>query len=397
MEEHVMSHLARRQYLVAIWDRYLKAGRVEKGRILDEFCAVCGYSRKFAIRLLGRGPAPNGINRRGRKHKYNGPLLDALRDIWHLTGRVCARRLKEAMPEWLEYYIRRTNGLQDHEIKMLLEMSASTIGRKLKLFRKEENRGKSTTRRSNWWFRSHVPIQAENDGFDKPGFVQADTVAHCGDCISGSYAHTVTATDVYTTWTETRAIWGKQSTGVKEAFSSFEKSFPFALVVMKTDSGSEFMNDRVYSFLVCREFPVQLVRSRPYQKNDQCYVEQKNFQHARSVFGYLRLEHPELVEKMNDIYVNYWNPLQNFFIPTMKMESKIREGTKIKKKYGKAKTPFQRVIESGVLSDEQKQALQRRKESLNPIELRTQFEIKLREFFDLTKRLTQTESIKIAA
>jgi hypothetical protein len=238
---------------------------------------------------------------------------------------------------------------------------------------------------------SHPAIDSQFD------HLQSDTVAHCGTSVAGNYAHTVTATDVFTTWTESRAIWTKSSLGVQESISSFERSFPFPLVVLKSDSGSEFMNDRVYSFLVVREFPIQLVRSRPYQKNDQCYVEQKNFQHARSVFGYTRLDHPELVAKMNDIYINYWNPLQNFFIPTDKMISKERVNAKIKKKYGKAQTPFQRVMESTAINEEQKQILRQRKEQLNPIELRTMIEIKLREFLDLTKQLTQTEQVKLVA
>ena len=392
-----MSHLVKRQYLMAIYDRYQKAPKTEKSRILDEFCAVCNYSRKVAIRLLGTPVHPSSIHNRGRKAKYSGPPIEALRDIWCLTGRICAKRLKEAMPEWLEFYLRRPNTLQAAEVQMLKEMSISTIDRKLGVFRKQENKGKSTTRRSNWWFRSHVPIQAGNEGITGPGFVQSDTVAHCGNSIGGSYAHTLTATDVFTTWTESRAIWTKASLGVQEGFLSFEETFPFPLQFVKTDSGTEFMNDRVYSFLLIREFPIQMLRSRPYQKDDQCYVEQKNFQHARSVFGYVRLDHPDLIAKMNEIYIEYWNPLQNFFIPTMKIFSKERVNAKIKKKYGKAKTPYQRVMESDSVTETQKDLLRKRKEALNPIELRTQVEIKLKEFFDLTKQLTQTDQVKLVA
>ena len=392
-----MSHLVKRQYLMAIFDRYHNASRKEKARILNEFCAVCNYSRKGAIRLLNAPPEPTGIHRRGRKEKYTRAVIDAMKSIWYLTGRICAKRLKEAMAEWLEFYLHRSNSLTPEEVKMLLDMSASTIDRKLVEFRKEEHIGKSTTRRSNWWFRSHIPIQAGNEGIIRPGFVQSDTVAHCGTSIAGQYAHTVTATDVFTTWTESRAIWCKQSVGVQEALASFEVSFPFAILFLKSDSGSEFMNDRVYSFLVLREFPIKFLRSRPYYKDDQCYVEQKNFQHARSVFGYVRLDHPELIAKMNEIYTEYWNPLQNFFIPTMKILSKERVNSRIKKKYGKAKTPFQRVMESEGISEEQKEKLRARKAQLNPIELRTNIEIKLKEFFDLTKRLTQTDQLKLVA
>jgi len=392
-----MSHLAKKQYLIAIWDRYQKASKAEKSRILSEFCAVCKYNRKYATRLLNLPITPCLTQKRGVKPFYTESVIIALKDIWLLTGSICAKRLKGALPEWLEFYLKRPNSLSSNEIRLLQKISISTIDRKLKKFREQNKKGKSTTRKSNWAFRAHIPIQTNNDGIDKPGFVQADTVAHCGTSIAGEYAHTVTATDLFTTWTETRAIWRKQSIGVQEALDSFEKSFPFSIFCLKTDSGSEFLNDRVYSFLVCREFPIHLVRSRPYKKNDQCYVEQKNFQHARTVFKYIRLDHPDLVEKMNEIYIKFWNPLQNFFIPTMKLKSKTRNGSKFIKTYWKPKTPFQRVMESKDVTDEQKIHLQMQKKQLNPIELRIQLEIKLKEFFDLTKLLVTTEQVKFAA
>lgn len=390
-----MSHQAKKQYLIAIYDRYQKASKEEKSRILNEFCAVCNYSRKYAIRVLKKPIKAIGMGKKGPKDRYSGVVVEALKDIWCLTGRVCSKRLKEAIPEWLDFYLSQ-NPLKEEEIRQLKEISIATIDRKLSRFKSEDNKGKSTTRKSNWWFRTHIPIQADNSGIIEPGFVQSDTVAHCGTSIAGNYAHTLTATDVATTWTESRAIWTKSSLGVQEALGSLEKSFPFPILFLKTDSGTEFMNDRIYTFLVMREFPVQMLRSRPYHKDDQCYVEQKNFQHARSVFGYTRLDHPDLIEKMNEIYTKYWNPLQNFFIPTMKMASKERVNAKIKKKYDKAKTPYQRVIESSV-NEEKKNALRQIKAKLNPIELRTQLEIKLKEFSDLTKYLTQTAQVKLTA
>jgi hypothetical protein len=166
-----MSHLAKQQYLIAIYDRYRNSSKIEKSRILDEFCAVCGYSRKVAIRLLSGPVCPSAIHHRGRKVKYSGAVIEALRDIWCLTGRICGSRLKQAIPEWLEYYLRRPNSLQPEDVQMLREISAATINRKLTVFRQQDFKGKSTTRRSNWWFRSHVPIQAGNEGITGPGFI----------------------------------------------------------------------------------------------------------------------------------------------------------------------------------------------------------------------------------
>ena len=211
-------------------------------------------------------------------------------------------------------------------------------------------------------------------------------MAHCGDNISGEYAHSITATDIATTWTENRATFTKASGGVLECLKDIEARLPFAIRSFDFDNGSEFLNYPVLEFLEKRDKPVSVTRSRPYRKNDQCYVEQKNYTHVRELFGYDRVPKRDLVTLMNEIYRDYWSPFQNFFIPTMKLIRKIRIGAKIKKQYEKPQTPYERVMKSPFLSDEQKQKLKTQYESLDPFALRQEMEKKLKTYFSLLRK-----------
>ncbi|NBX91597.1 MAG: integrase [Proteobacteria bacterium] len=367
-----MSHTAKRQYLFAIIERYQKSGRHEKRLILDEFCAVCGYSRKYAIRVLN-SPLTLPTRRRGRKARYGSEVREHLVVLWLAMGRICSKRVKKALPEWLEYYSKRcTLGIQTE----LLSLSHATIDRML-LSERKKQRGISTSRPSSYWYKSRIPIQAEDTFVTAPGFITADTVAHCGESAAGSYVSSVTMTDIASTWTLNRAVRAKTQEEVKTAISQIETALPFPIRSFKSDCGSEFMNRVLFDFFTKREKPVMFFRSRPYQKNDNCHVEQKNFTHVRTLFGYQRLESQELVDLMNEIYTEYWNPLQNFFLPTMKLALKKREGAKVKKIHDEAQTPFNRLMNSGLLSEEKKQELVEQKKKLNPFHLRAMLEVKL--------------------
>lgn len=269
-------------------------------------------------------------------------------------GRVCSKRVKKALPEWLDYY----QGINcDQETRdKLLKLSHATIDRILKQERKK-CRGISTTRPAKYWYKARIPIQAEDISVAEAGFITADTVADCGDSAGGSYASTITVTDIASTCTLNRAIRSKTQEEVKNGISKIEAALPFAMTAFKSDCGSEFMNRTLFEHFVNRESPVLFFRTRPYHKNDNCHVEQKNFTHVRSLFGYDRFDSDELVDLMNEIYSQYWNPLQNFFIPTMKLALKSREGAKIKKVYDDAQTPFQRLMQITTISEEKKNEL----------------------------------------
>ena len=179
--------------------------------------------------------------------------------------------------------------------------------------------------------KNKVPINTLDSTMTRPGFTQADTVAHCGDKLIGDFINSVTVTDIFSTWTENRALFTKKAMEVKRCLSNIQMALPFDLVAINTDSGSEF-----------RERKVIFTRSRPYKKNDNCYVEQKNYTHVRELFGYQSFDIKDLKALMNDIHINYWNPLQNYFLPSFKLKDKIRIRGRIKKIYGPPQTPYER-------------------------------------------------------
>ncbi len=243
-------------------------------------------------------------------------------------------------------------------------------------------RGKSTTK-VNHKFKNLIPLKRLDEKVTAPGTVQADTVAHCGTALLGSYANTLTVTDIFTGWTENRACWTKDSKQIKKQIIDIEKTTPIIMKYFDTDCGTEFLNYRVMRHLENRDRPIKLRKARPYKKNDQCYVEQKNHTHVRNLFGYDRLEHESLIYKMNHIFKKYWNPLHNYFLPTFKLEEKKRIGSKIYKKFEKPKTPAQRLLDSKGYSGFMKNRVKHELSNLDPIELKKGLEKELNNFYKL--------------
>jgi len=264
---------------------------------------------------------------------------------------------------------------------------ASTLDRYLKEIKQsfDVKKGLSTTSPARY-MKNNVPINTLDACITKPGFTQTDTVSHCGNSSKGPFISSLTLTDIFSAWTENRSIYTKKGVGVVQSLISIRRNLPFKLIAINSDSGSEFINKEMLKYTK-HGTSIQFTRSRPYKKNDNCYVEQKNFTHVRELFGYERFEAEELVELMNEIYEKYWNPLQNFFLPTFKLKEKIRIGSKIRKKYDKPKTPYTRLLESEHLSEKEKRALSDRKSQLNPFELKMNLEIKLKEFFEIVRKI----------
>lgn len=374
-----MSIEARREYLRAILVRYREANRRQKKLILDEFTIVCGYSRKHAIRILNGRVKPRE-KKAGPKVKYGEEVIFHLVAIWDSAGRICSKNLKAALPLWIPYY---KHELFSEEIKeKVLRMSPATMDRLLSPHRKQ--RGLSTTRSS--WFKSKIPIELLTAPADRPGFVEADTVAHCGSSLHGTYISSLTMTDLYSGWTENRATLGKMADDMVKAIGSVEKNLPFLMAGFASDNGTEFLNAQLHRYFTDRKRnPVKFVRRRPYKKNDNAHVEQKNYTHVRQLFGYERFEDPVLLEWMNEIYRALWNPLLNYFTPTLKLESKTRVGGAIKKKWEKPKTPYQRILESPTVPQGIKLRLREHHRCMNPFTLRRELDKKLKRFFDLVE------------
>jgi hypothetical protein len=397
-----VSNEVKNEYLNSVREEYRNANRREKSVILRHAMLVTQLTRKRIIRLLG-ADLNKRLRKRGRKPRYSPEILEHLKRLWFLMEQPCGKRLKVLIPRLLAGYRKRTPGLSDELASQLEAMSPATIDRFLKLIRAQ--RGLSTTRPpSSQWYKSAVPVQAKDWNITAPGYAQADTVSHCGESGEGSFASTLTVTDIDSHWTEMRATWTKQHSGMISAIRDIERGLPFALQTLKFDSGSEFMNFGVVSF--CRGYgpsfgrtrPIEVLRSRPYRKNDNCYVEQKNLTHVRQFIGYDRIECPEATRQLNELYRDLWCPFLNFFMPTFKLIRKERVASRIVKKHDTPKTPYERLMESPALSQEQKESLRRRHDSLDPFELKLQIEERLKLLLDAI-RTTQKpgELLKQAA
>jgi len=370
----MISNGSKQEYLLAIRSRYLTANKREKQAILDEFCAVCGYHRKYAIRVLRSQPQPKSSSpttQRGRKKKYHLPeLIEFLKALWIAANLACGKRLKAMIPNWLPHY---PQSLTDEIKNLLATISASTIDRLLKPQRaKHQKSGLSTTKPGSI-LKHHIPIRTNQWDETKPGFLEIDTVAHCGTSGEGMFVFTVNGVDIATGWTEQRAVWGKGERGVLDAVKSIEVALPFPLLGFDCDNGSEFLNWHLQRYLTQRQNPVQYTRSRPYHKNDNAHVEGKNWTHVRQYLGYSRFDRQELTPLLNALYTSEaWRGLLNFFLPSVKLQEKSRQGAKIIRKHDSPKTPLQRVLQSPHVNEQTKQQLREQFQGLNPFVLQQQ-------------------------
>lgn len=363
-----MSPNSKKEYAESIRQSYLKATKNEKTKILNEFCKICGYHRKYAIRLMGfTRQKPSQIHKRGRKKKYDDPLIfRVLFDLWIKTNLPCSKRLKAIIPIWLPFY---PYEIPEKIAINLYSISAATIDRVMKPERaRYQKQGLSTTKPGSL-IKKQIPIATNQWDESRPGFLEVDSVAHCGTSAGGSFVLTINCVDIATTWTEQNAVWGKGETGVLKALVNIENKIPFPLLGFDCDNGSEFLNWHIVRHYLKRKNPVHFTRSRPYYKNDNAHIEEKNWTHVRQFIGYQRFDKFELVDLLNDLYDNEWRLYLNFFIPSVKLIEKYRVGSKTKKKYDPPKTPFQRVIESPCVSEEQKENLSSLCRTLNPFEL----------------------------
>jgi hypothetical protein len=375
-----MGRKSKQEYLLAIWDRYQRVGREFKSKILDEFCAVCGYARKYAIVLLNRKPGRPG-QRPGPRPRYDAQVLTPLKYLWLRSEQMCSKRLKAALPLWLPFYEQKHGALSDAVRSKLLAISPATIDRLLKATRaRHPGKGLCGTRAGRQ-LKVQIPIRTDNHDVDRPGFLEADTVAHCGTSMAGSFIWSLTFTDIFSQWTENRAVWNKGATEVLARVRELEQGLAFELQGFDVDNGSEFLTHHLWRYFLDRSRPVPLTRSRPYRKNDQAHVEQKNWTHVRQLLGYQRLEKPEWIPLINELY-RLWGLFHNHFCPTLKLASKRRRGSKTLRRYSAPQTPLQRLLDCPQVSDAQKQKLRVETASLNPLELKEQIEQKLKIVFD---------------
>jgi hypothetical protein len=370
-----MKSISREEQLERLRRRYHGRGPQGKAQLLDDVCEEYGYHRKHAIRLLNGQPEPRH-SPPGPEPRYE-PILEMVEQIWSAGEQPCGKRLVEMLPLWLPHYQRRYGRLLSSQRKLAQQVSAATLDRLLAPRRAHlPLRGLSGTKPGSL-LRAQVPITGEVWDESRVGFMEADSVAHCGSSLAGSFIWSLTFTDIASTWTSGRAVWNRGSTGVLEQTRRVEEQLPFALLGLDFDNGGEWLNWHLIRYLQERSQPVRVTRSRPYHSDDNAHVEQKNWMWPRQLLGYGRLEDDRLVEPINQVYEQIWGPLHNFFLPTMKLVQKWREGARWRRKHDRAQTAYQRMLQMGVLSSKKRRELRDFYESLDPFVLHEQLEERL--------------------
>jgi hypothetical protein len=346
-------------------ERYGRRNREGRARMLDEFCEQYGYERKYAAKLLGkRFPEPKGVRRTGPESRYQA-LLEVVERIWSAAEQLCGKRLAPALELWVPHYEKHYGKLLPSQKWLLGQVSAATLDRMLAGHRSQALRGLCATRPGTL-LRRQIPIQGEVWDESRPGFMEADSVAHCGTSLAGSFTWSLVYTCHGSTWTEGRAVWNKGAAGVVEQTQDVEQSLPFDLLGFDFDNGSEWMNWTLIKYLQVRVKPITLTRSRPYHKDDNAHVEQKNWMWPRQLLGYGRLEDPLAVPLINGLYKDAWGPLHNFFLPSMKLQHKWREGSRWVRRHDRPQTAYQRLMASDQINAKNKRQLRDQFQSLDP-------------------------------
>lgn len=369
--------------LGAVYRRYRKASRREKTTILTEFCAATGYHRKYAIQLLGRPPDPvrEGA-RRGRSPSYGTEAVRLLVAIWEAAGCPWSVRLKAALPLWLPWAKRRWAVSSELEAQ-LLAMSPRTMDRRLRAHKKRRGRGLFGRTKPGSLLKHQIPIQTRAWDISRPGFAEIDLVAHCGPSADGEFLHSLNFTDLASTWTEARAVLGKGQFAVHQAIETLAETLPFELCGLDSDNGSEFINHHLMAY--CQRHDIAFTRSRPYKKDDNAHIEQKNWTHVRRLLGWDRYDSDRALEAINDLYRHEWRLWMNLFQPSVKLVKKIRVGARLKRVYDSPQTPLDRLGALGGAHRGRLAELRKLRARLDPFELSQTIERKLERIYRLAR------------
>ena len=379
-----MGSKGRWEYLRAIYERYQRAERKGKKVILSEFCANTGYNRKYAIRLLN-GPRPEKSRRpaRGRSASYQPETVMVLRSVWEAAGYPWSVRLKALLPVWMPF-IRKRFGLRPEVEKQLLKISARQIDRRLKAAKRQIRRRIYGRTKPGYLLKHHIAVKTDRWDVESPGFTEVDLVSHSGNSASGEFAHTLNVTDIHTTWTESGAVLGRGEEAVQRALNEIAEALPFRLVGVDSDNGSEFINWHLKQW--CEQKEIQLTRGRPYKKDDNAHIEQKNWTHVRKLLGWERYDTHEAVAAINDLYRQELRLWLNLFLPSVKLLKKVRVGSKVRRVYDGPRTPFERVRACPQADRVQVARLEELRKSLDPFQLARVIERKLERIYRLANR-----------
>jgi len=388
-----MSHASRWEYFLVVYARYRRADRRAKHAGLDEFCANTGYHRKYALRLLN-GPPPERKRRRVRRSRaprYSAGLVSILASVWAAAGYPWSVLLKALLPLWMPW-VRKRFRLKPEMEEQLLSISARQIDRRLRAHRARLKHRRYGGTRPGTLLKHQIPIKTDNWSVKMPGFTEIDLVAHCGNSAQGEFAHSLNVTDIHTTWTETRALLGKGHARAIAALDEIRQALPFRLCGIDSDNGSEFINWPLGRW--CEEHQIQFTRGRPYKKDDNAHVEEKNWTHVRKLLGWERYDTPEALEAINDLYRHELRWWLNLFRPSVKLLKKKRVGSKLRRQYGPAQTPLERVAQCEESDPERVAELKKLQSQLDPFELSQTIDRKLQRLYRMAHQRLSPGSLR---
>jgi hypothetical protein len=386
-----MTAMGRHEYLRAIYDRYRRSSAEGKGKILDEFCRVCDYHRKHAIRLLS-GPSPKSPPgpRRSRGPSYGRAVIQVLAQIWEAAGYPWSVRLKAMLPLWLPW-LRQRVALTPELERQLRAISPRQIDRRLQTRKRILRRRIYGRTKPGTLLKHHIPIKTDHWDVRSPGFTEIDLVSHSGDCAEGEFAHSFNLTDIHSTWTETYAVLGKGQTGIVAGLEEMRQALPFPLRGIDSDNGSEFLNHHLVRY--CCAGQIQFTRGRPYKKDDNAHIEQKNWTHVRKVIGWDRYDSPAAVGLLNDLYRHELRLMMNLFQPSVKLLRKERVGSRLKRIYDRPQTPLDRLRACRDVDRTQVDALLRLRATTDPFELARIIEKKIDRIAALARRQDRSDRV----
>ena len=377
-----MGPQAKTEYLAQTRDRYRRAkGRQEKSRLLTEAMTVTGYHRKALIRAWRRpepAAGPRG-RRRGRAVRYGPAAVRALKAIWTVAGYPWSARLKALLPLWLPWARKRLSLSKGVEAQVRA-ISARQIDRVLAADKRRIGKRMYGRTKPGTLLKHHIPVKTDHWDVTEPGFTEVDLVSHSGERADGDFLHSLDLTDIHTTWVETGAVMGKSQVRVQEALEQLRQQLPFALRGIDSDNGSEFINAHLHAY--CKAHQIQFTRGRPYKKDDNAHIEQKNWTHVRKHMGYLRYDTEAARVAMNAVYADL-RLLQNLFLPSVKLQSKERVGARLRRRYGPPQTPLDRVQACPRADHARVRALVALRTRLDPFVLAARIEDKLERVYAL--------------
>ena len=388
---------SRRALMEAMSQRYRQASKRSKSRILDEVCAATGYHRKHAIRrirLIEGCQAPCRSAPRKRKRLYTPETLRVVEKVWEEAGYPWSVRLKAILALWRPW-IHERYALTRAQEAQLLRISPRTIDRYLQGKKRGLRRRLYGRTKPGTLLRHQIPIRCEHWDVKTPGHLELDTVSHSGENGGGLFAFSLNLTDIGSTWVETRSVLGKGAAGILKAFKEMSEALPFPVRSIDSDNGSEFINDHMVCFCHGRE--ITFTRSRPYKKDDNAHIEQKNWTHVRKIIGWDRYDTPEAVQAMNDLYAHELRLYLNLFQPSVKLIRTVRKGSRRTRHYDAPRTPLDRLADMPEADRAKVDALLELRRRLNPFTLAAVIRRKLERLWSLRQKRETLRPAKTSA